>query len=344
MYAILRVKKHKNLGSIKRCENHQCRKVKVPNANEKLTHKNKLILGSEDFTDDIKNRLNEYKKERTIRKDAVLAIELLLTASPEFFDNATAKQKNDWIRTNIAFLKKEYSAENIAFLNVQLDEKTLHLSCMVIPMHEGRLCCKHYLNGPGGLSALQDRYWLAVQQHGLKRGLKGSKAKHKTIRQFYTEINQATKADNAIKKEVKNLISFDLLKESVFKLFDNFNEEGTRKEKNSILNEIVNTNKIELHNKNKQASLIKELRCSIDELEKENKKMKISEEERKKARVDLVSKRLYEETKNKLENADCENKELKSEIEKLKKENEKLKASKSRVDLVNTKSTIRNKI
>lgn len=198
-YAIIRTKKHKNFGSIKRCENHQCRKVEVSNADKSKSIK--LLLGSNDFTEVMKKDYEEYSKSKKIRKNAVLGLEILLTASPEFFTENKSKLLA-WAKENIAFLKKEYGEENIVFANLQLDEKTPHISAMIKPIdNKGKLNCSHFVGSKERLTKLQTDYADAMSCFGLKRGVAGSKAKHETIAKYYNKLNRIEELEQKIAEQ-----------------------------------------------------------------------------------------------------------------------------------------------
>jgi hypothetical protein len=120
------------------------------------------------------------------RKDAVLCIEYLITASPEWFLSTSGQAHRDYFSGAIAWLQRRHGATNIVCLNVQLDEKSPHLVAYVAPMtKDGRLSAKEFLGGRAKLSAMQTEFWNVVGSlAGLERGLEGSTAKHTTAKQY----------------------------------------------------------------------------------------------------------------------------------------------------------------
>lgn len=87
-----------------------------------------------------------------IRSDAVVAIEYLLTASPEFFETGPKyerdKRLKSWCDSQLEFLKKKHGADNIMCAYLHLDEKTPHIEAYILPLDPtGKLNCKHYLGG-----------------------------------------------------------------------------------------------------------------------------------------------------------------------------------------------------
>jgi len=120
------------------------------------------------------------------RKDAVLCIEYLITASPEWFKTSSEKERLKYFNDAIAWLRNRHGAENVVCINLQLDESTPHLCCYVVPRtKDGRLSAKDFLGGRAKLIAMQTEFWEQVGKPvGLQRGLEGSTAKHTTAKQY----------------------------------------------------------------------------------------------------------------------------------------------------------------
>jgi hypothetical protein len=83
-FAIIRTAKLKTAGNLGGLNNHLERKMEVPNADADLSHLNQRRVGSGDLARDVTHRLQAAGIEKP-RKNAVLAIEHLMTASPEAF-------------------------------------------------------------------------------------------------------------------------------------------------------------------------------------------------------------------------------------------------------------------
>jgi len=113
----------------------------------------------------------------------------MMTFSPE----APPKDLRAWVRDNRRWLEQEFGKKNLVKLYLHMDETTPHLHAVVIPIDpKGKLNCRHFLGGADKLSALQDRYAEAMKPHGLERGNKGSKARHQSVKQFYSLIQTPT--------------------------------------------------------------------------------------------------------------------------------------------------------
>ncbi|MBC7457704.1 MAG: plasmid recombination protein [Bdellovibrionaceae bacterium] len=201
MHSIIRTKKHKSIASLKTRENHTYRRIDTPNADPEKSKKNKLLFGQTDYATGLENFLDDYKKEKHIRKDGVLAVEYLLTASPEFFDTGPKNERDDrlkkWCDSQIDFMKKKHGEKNILCMFLHLDEKTPHIETFVVPIDpKGKLNCKHFLGGKNKLRELQTDYALHNASFDLKRGLTGSKATHVQVQKFYEQIKSKSKVTN----------------------------------------------------------------------------------------------------------------------------------------------------
>ena len=67
---------------------------------------------------------------------------------------------------------------------IHYDETTPHLHVFYIPVHEGKLNCKHYLGGD--ISAFQTEFYEKTgAKYGLDRGVRREESlKHKTLKNF----------------------------------------------------------------------------------------------------------------------------------------------------------------
>jgi len=182
-YCILRTEKLTTFGSIAGSAKHNLREIPVPNADATRTHLNWTSGASSAAAvcAAIKARLPEKR-----RKDAVLAIEYLITASPEWFAKTSGKAQRDYFNGAIAWLRARHGADNIVCLNLQRDERSPHLVAYAVPRtKDGRLSAKDFLGGRKVLSEMQTNFWEQVgRPAGLDRGLEGSTAKHTTAKQY----------------------------------------------------------------------------------------------------------------------------------------------------------------
>lgn len=178
---------------------------------------------------DIKTRTTEaLGVDAKIRKDAVLSVEFLLTASPEFFENESKSMNSEklyaWVDENLKFLESTYGSKNVVNAVLHLDEKTPHLHVHVVPLtkeQKPRLNQKSVFGGPAELSKLQTAYASKMSRFGLKRGVerfldKEHKKTHTTQAEYDRAVKQAiavsgekiTVAKPVISKEDKSLTGF----------------------------------------------------------------------------------------------------------------------------------------
>ena len=130
------------------------------------------------------------------RKDAVLGIEYLMTASPDFFKSISSQKIDEFFAECITWLCERHGRENILMLTVEYDETTPHLSAIIAPVDEnGRLNSGSFLGGRSAMRLMQTQFHTYITEKGfnLKRGqpVEHTRASHKTVKTFYQEINQA---------------------------------------------------------------------------------------------------------------------------------------------------------
>lgn len=186
-YAILRTAKLKTMGNIGGSLAHSYRTIKTPNADPNLTPKNyHSVATPEAVKQVIKDRLPEKR-----RADAVLCIEYLITASPEW-EGWGSSQEVEFFKRSAQWLMDKHGAENVAGVSIHRDISTPHLVAYVIPIDQrGKLNCKNFLGGRVKLNQMQTDFANTVTDLGLTRGKEGSKAKHTSIKEYYHDINHA---------------------------------------------------------------------------------------------------------------------------------------------------------
>ncbi|MDQ2751633.1 MAG: plasmid recombination protein [Bacteroidota bacterium] len=215
-YIILRAGKLKTNGNIAGVGAHLRRTRDTPNADPELTHLNEILRGSTDLLADVNSRLDEVKAVNgELRKNAVLAIEHLITFSPDFvhfskddgdyFPRSTAEpiaslqpdsqvdadRLNGFIDRTVAWLDKRYGPGNVVNVQLHLDESTPHIHAVVVPVDErGKLNCRAFLGGRKLMSEMQTSIAEEMAPLGLVRGVAGSKAEHQDVQRFYTLANE----------------------------------------------------------------------------------------------------------------------------------------------------------
>ena len=188
-YVILRTAKLKSMGNIGGSLAHTYRTRDTPNAIPDREHLNSHELaGPEEVKAAIAARLPEKR-----RSDAVLCVEYVITASPDYFTEGQDKDGSAYFADALKWLKAKHGAENVVATSIHNDEKSPHLVAYVVPLDDqGKLNAKAFLGGKAKLSAMQTEFAQEVgRKHGLERGVEGSRATHATIREYYGRIGQA---------------------------------------------------------------------------------------------------------------------------------------------------------
>ena len=196
-HAIARIAKL-NSGNINSSEQHTKRVRETPNANPEI--QNIRFIGQPETRDcpNLDSIVRERIGEQTIRKNAVLCVEMLLTASPEYFRPDAPGQAGyyqqqrleDFQQTVHQWLDEKYG-DRIVRAELHLDEATPHIHAYLVPLDErGKLNCRGLFGGREKMSKFQDSYAEAMSPLGLERGIKGSRAKHTSVKQYYAAVNK----------------------------------------------------------------------------------------------------------------------------------------------------------
>ncbi|HRW98316.1 MAG TPA: MobV family relaxase [Cyclobacteriaceae bacterium] len=130
----------------------------------------------------VKKRIDEgYKVKKAIRKDAVKALEYLLTSDNRKMQELEKlpERFKDWLSENRKFIENIHGKENIVAFSLHRDEETPHLHVVVVPLtKEGRLTMEPYVGSPRLLVQLQNQYSQSMKRFGMERGIRGSRAHH----------------------------------------------------------------------------------------------------------------------------------------------------------------------
>lgn len=155
----------------------------------------------------------DIKEQYKARKNAVLGIEGIYTASPEFFKDKTEQEIKQFFRDCVKFHKEHYGQEIIA-ASIHMDETTPHLHIVTIPLYNGKLNARHYTDGSKMMSTIQtDIYNEIGKKWGLDRGEYNSRQAHKdTITSIkkklaikYNELDKWEKSLEQRQNEIDNM-------------------------------------------------------------------------------------------------------------------------------------------
>jgi hypothetical protein len=200
-FAILRTEKLKTLGAVAGSLSHTYRTRETPNAEPRRAAENAHTgQGAQEVMQALKTRLPAKH-----RKDAVLALEYFVGASPEWFEGKTRDQENAYFRQAVDWLKQRHGAENVVGWSIHRDESSPHLVAYVVPLDDsGKLNAKKWTGGAAALSRMQTDFAKKVgAKHGLERGIEGSKATHQAVKDWYAQINQPSQHVTITKDDIK---------------------------------------------------------------------------------------------------------------------------------------------
>jgi hypothetical protein len=181
-------------GSVGSSGRHNDRTRETPNADPKRTHLNRVLIGDERT---VRERVTEIIDEHggKPRRDSVEAVELLLSASHEYFvgpdGEIDPERLERWVEQATKFLRDRSNCGICAKAVLHLDERTPHIHAHMVPITEkGRLSATHFLDGREKVKALHTRQAEYMKELGLERGREGSRATHRRVKQFYASVER----------------------------------------------------------------------------------------------------------------------------------------------------------
>ena len=107
------------------------------------------------------------------RKDSVRVVEVLFTATPEFFKGKKLPEIRQYFEETLRFFVQYQSRETIISAVVHMDEKTAHMHLSFVPLTpDGRLSAKEIVGNKKKLSWWQDKFWehMVAKYPDLERG------------------------------------------------------------------------------------------------------------------------------------------------------------------------------
>ena len=107
------------------------------------------------------------------RKDSIRVVEVLFTATPEFFKGKNHAEVKAFFTETLRFFEKQQAKETILSAVVHMDEKTPHMHLSFVPLTpDGRLSAKEIVGNKKKLTWWQDQFWEHMVQKypDLERG------------------------------------------------------------------------------------------------------------------------------------------------------------------------------
>lgn len=208
---------------------HIERKIIPHNADPTRTHLNMALVTYPDGVDGrdeaIAHRLQTAGIKRKITNDQVRVVRIVMSGTHEDMMAIYRNGKlGEWCQDSIRYLYDTFGRENVVSAHLHMDEKTPHIHAAVVPIVTGerrkakkeqadgkrkyrkksnavRLCADDLFNRQT-LIAYHDGYAEVMAKYGLKRGVRGSEARHTTTTQYYRELK---KMNDALEMESKRL-------------------------------------------------------------------------------------------------------------------------------------------
>jgi hypothetical protein len=185
-----------------------------------------------------RNRIAAADLERKPQRNAAAAIEVNISASPEWFeDNPRPEVQRMYFALARQWLEREFGKDQVLGWAVHYDETTPHMHALLVPLTqtkevrrrgEGKATRKverveawaysssRLLGGPAGLVRLHDELAKALKPMGVERGERGSKARHTDQRGWAAKLkakeqdleareNAATAREEALEAKVEEV-------------------------------------------------------------------------------------------------------------------------------------------
>lgn len=194
----------KTWGGMRAAQVHNSREKPIAHAEEDVPPVH--MIGSGDLVADTMAALRAHGIDpNAIRKNGVIAYEMVLTASHDFFYPEGGDEAEDqerflsWAWAQRDFVIKKYGAHRVVSMVAHLDERTPHIHAVVLPLEQkvdGRRSddaarwslVGRIISGPGEFQRLQDEYAEAMSVFGLSRGEQHSGRKHKPVSKYIEEL------------------------------------------------------------------------------------------------------------------------------------------------------------
>jgi hypothetical protein len=138
-----------------------------------------------------------------VRKNAVHAVELLMTASPD-----GSRNWKQYLTDCDKWAADLFGKENVLSIAHHFDETTPHTQILVMPLKDGKLNAKHFIGGSRDrMTELQDDFFQKVgKAYGLERGK--PRAETKARHTPHTLAGKAAELDEREKKLAGREVKF----------------------------------------------------------------------------------------------------------------------------------------
>ena len=260
-YAILRFAKYKG-PEIGHIESHNERtKEKYasnPDIDTSRSHLNFHLVSPER-----KYRAEAEKQIATAgcrtRSDSVRVVEVLVTASPEFFKGKKKSEVRAYFTEALDFIQQHQNPRTIISAVVHMDEKTPHMHPCFVPLTEDkRLSAKEIVGNKKKLTWWQDEFW----KHMVKR---------------YPDLERGESASETGRTHIpsrlfKEVVHLNRMKDQIMAILNDsnpFNKKSKAEELEALLDKYIPGVEVMRTKLKKYDKTYKELTAENAELEKE---------------------------------------------------------------------------
>lgn len=193
-FGIMRVAKIKTLGNMGASLSHTFRERETPNADPERMKDNTVLVGGTTTKEVLADW--HYRAPEKIRSNAVHGLEYFIGGSPEKLQSMNREDQDAYFKDALDWIKDRHGEENVLSAVVHRDETTPHMSVMTIPLDErGKLNARSFVGNKKALSDLQSDFAEKVSEpYGLRRGIKGSVARHERVQRVYGAYTDKTDA------------------------------------------------------------------------------------------------------------------------------------------------------
>lgn len=190
---VFRIGKLKSWGEIGAAAGHNLRQRPTPNAGSGG------FIEVVDLVEPAADAVRRKIGDQHIRSNGVLAVEILISASPEYFRPNDPGQAGHWEQDKLdkwrnamePWIAQQFP--HAVSVVLHLDEATPHYQIIDVPLDEkGKLSCRTKYGGKDTLIAWQDAAAAPVKPLGIERGIAGSAATHERVKSFYEAVNRPT--------------------------------------------------------------------------------------------------------------------------------------------------------
>jgi hypothetical protein len=148
-----------------------------------------------------------------VRKDSVLMIEALITASPEFMSARPVAEQREYFERALVFIRREVGEKNVFAAAVHMDERNPHMHvCMVPITPDKRLSAKDIMGNQKMLSEWQTKFHehMSARWNELERGASAMETHRKHIPVWlYKKAQHLDKQAEKIKQSLEDITVFN---------------------------------------------------------------------------------------------------------------------------------------